>query len=29
VMDVCRQVTPELIPVQDADAVREVACHLY
>jgi oligopeptide/dipeptide ABC transporter ATP-binding protein len=27
VMDVCRQTTPELIPLADAD--RHVACHLY
>ena len=27
VMDVCRQLTPELIPLRDAD--RQVACHLY
>jgi len=27
VMPVCREVTPELIPVQDA--TRQVACHLY
>lgn len=27
VMDVCREVTPELIPLRDAD--RQVACHLY
>ncbi|HEY5680544.1 MAG TPA: oligopeptide/dipeptide ABC transporter ATP-binding protein [Pseudomonadales bacterium] len=29
VMDVCRSVTPELIPLKNAEAVREVACHLY
>jgi len=28
VMDVCRSVTPELIPLKD-DASRRVACHLY
>jgi oligopeptide/dipeptide ABC transporter ATP-binding protein len=27
VMEVCRQVTPQLIPLKDAE--REVACHLY
>ena len=27
VMDVCRQTTPELIPLKDLD--RSVACHLY
>ncbi len=27
VMDICKQVTPELIPLVDAD--RQVACHLY
>lgn len=27
VMDVCREVTPELIPLKDVD--RQVACHLY
>ena len=27
VMDVCRQTTPELIPLKDLD--RQVACHLY
>ncbi len=27
VMDVCRQTTPELIPLKDVD--RHVACHLY
>jgi oligopeptide/dipeptide ABC transporter ATP-binding protein len=29
VMDICRSVTPELRPVQDAGAEREVACHLF
>jgi oligopeptide/dipeptide ABC transporter ATP-binding protein len=27
VMDVCRTVTPKLVPLKDSD--REVACHLY
>ena len=27
VMDICRQTTPELIPLQNSD--RQVACHLY
>lgn len=29
VMDVCRQETPQLIPLVNVDTPREVACHLY
>jgi hypothetical protein len=28
-MDVCRSVTPQLRPVADAGAGRQVACHLF